>query len=193
MRNLFGSLMGAAGATVLQFAAATAAQAAGGPYVAAGYGYSGYQTRCEGFCDRRDSGLRVAMGWRLTSSWSIEALYLNPGSFEASDMTAAGIPFYGRAHVRAIGGDVGYDHWFGSAFSVGARAGLASVKADFTPGPLPAISGGKTTAQFLGGLNATWHFSSAWSARLDWDHTRARMNRYSGDVNMVSLGVQFGF
>lgn len=165
-----------------------------GPYVAAGYGTTGYETRCQGdACDRRDSGFRAAAGWQLARNWSLEAIYLNPGTFVASDVTAAGTPFHGRAHVRVTGATVGYSYTFGNAFSLGARAGAASVRAEFTPGPAPAVAGGKTTAQFLGGLDAIWHFSPAWSARLDWDHTRAKMNRYDGDVNALSVGVQFGF
>ena len=184
----------ASGVAVFGITAPPAAQAEDGPYVAAGYGITGYETRCNGdACDRRDSGFRAALGWQLAPAWSVEAIYLNPGAFVASDVTPDGVPFHGRAHVRAIGANLGYDYTFGGAFSLGARAGMASVKADFTPGPAPAIAGGHTTAQFLGGLNATWHFLPSWSARLDWDHTRARMNRYDGDVNALSVGVQFGF
>jgi hypothetical protein len=165
-----------------------------GPYLAAGYGTTGYQTRCNGnACDRRDNGFRLAAGWAFARSWSAETIYLNEGAFVASDVTSGGTPFHGDAHVHAFGATLGYSYPISSAFSIGARAGIASVKADFTPGPAPAISGGKTTAQFLGGLNATWHFSTAWSARFDWDHSRARMNRFDGDINMVSAGVQFGF
>ncbi len=186
------------GAALAALLAATAgigwAHAEDGPYLAAGYGVTGYETRCNGDgCDRRDSGFRVAAGWGFATSWSAEALYLKEGVFVASDITAAGTPFHGDAHVRAFGATLGYSYPISRAFSIGARAGAASVKADFTPGPAPAISGGKSTTQFLGGLNATWHFSSAWSARLDWDHSRARMNRFDGDINMVSAGVQFGF
>jgi hypothetical protein len=175
-------------------AMASPACAAEGPYVAAGYAYSGYQTRCDGgACDRRDGGVRAAVGWLFAPHWSIEALYLDAGHFVASDLTAAGTPFHGRAKLSAWGGTLGYDWPLGAKFTVGVRIGMASVKADFTPGPAPAIAGGKTTAQFLGGLSATWHLSSAWSARLDWDHTRGRMNRFNGDVDTASVGIQYGF
>jgi hypothetical protein len=46
-------------------------------------------------------------------------------------------------------------------FVLGDRAGAASVKADFYPGPAPAVAGGKTTAQFLGGVYATYQISAA--------------------------------
>jgi Outer membrane protein beta-barrel domain len=187
----FAAVVSAASLTVL---AVPLARADTGPYAAAGYGITGYETRCQGdACDRRDSGFRAAAGWQLARNWSLEAIYLDPGTFVASDVTAVGTPFHGRAHVSVFGANVGYSYPFGGVFSLGARAGAASVRAEFTPGPAPAIAGGKTRAQFLGGLYATWHFSPAWSARLDWDHTRAKMNRYDGDVNALIVGVQFGF
>jgi hypothetical protein len=165
-----------------------------GPYVAASYAYSGFQTRCDGgACDRRDSGVRAAVGWAPAPHWSVEALYLDAGRFVASDVTAAGTPFDGRARLRAWGGTLGYAWPLGAKFTVGARAGMASVTADFEPGPAPAIAGGRTTAQFIGGLSMSWRLSTAWSARLDWDHTRGRMNRFDGDVDAASVGIQFGF
>jgi hypothetical protein len=185
--------VGAAAAIPL-LAMVSLAHAADGPYVAAGYAYSGYQTRCNGdACDRRDGGVRAAAGWAFAKHWSAEALYLDAGHFVASDVTSAGTPFHGRANLRAWGGTVGFAWPLGTAFTLGARVGAASVKANFQPGPAPAIAGGKTTTQFLGGLSATWRFSGAWSARLDWDHTRGRMNRFNGDVDTASVGIQFGF
>ena len=181
-------------AAIPLLAMASLAHAADGPYIAAGYAYSGYQTRCNGDgCDRHDSGFRTAVGWGFAKHWSVEALYLDAGHFIASDVTAAGVPFHGRTNVRAWGGTVGFAWPLGAALALGARVGAASVKADFQPGPAPAIAGGMTTTQFLGGLSATWRFSGAWSARLDWDHTRARMNRFNGDVDTASVGIQFGF
>jgi hypothetical protein len=170
------------------------AEAASGPYVAASYAYTGYQTRCDGgACDRRDNGFRAAVGWSFASHWSVEAIYLDAGHFVASDLTAVGTAFQGRANLTAWGATVGYEWPLGAAFTVGARLGAAAVKAEFKPGPAPAIAGGKTTTQFLGGLTATWHLSRAWSARVDWDHTRGRMNRFNGNVDAASIGLQYGF
>jgi hypothetical protein len=181
-------------ATALVLAIAPRAYGADGPYVAAGYSYTGYETRCNGgACDRRDSGYRAAVGWHFAKFWSIEAIHLDAGRFVASDVTASGTPFHGNAKVRASGGTVGYEYPIGTAFTIAARVGAAAVTADFEPGPAPAIRGGKSTTQFFGGLTGTYHFSNAWSVRLDWDHTRGRMNRYDGDVNGASVGIQFGF
>ena len=165
-----------------------------GPYLTAGYGITAYETRCNGDgCDRRDSGFRTAAGWQLGKHWSAEASYFSDGRFVASDSTSTGVPFHGNAHVHGSGATIGYDLPIVQGLSFGGRVGAAAVKAEFTPGPAPAIGGGRTTAQLLTGLNARWRFTDAWSLRLDWDHTRAKMNRYDGDVNMLSVGVQFGF
>jgi hypothetical protein len=171
------------------------ARAADGPYAAAAYSYSGYETDCDGSvsCDRRSSGFRLAAGWRFAGNWTAEALYLDAGHFDASAATSAGTIFYGRARLTAAGATLGYDWRLGTDFTVGPRAGLTAVRANFSPGAAPAIAGGATTAQFLGGAAAAWRISDAWSLRLDWDHTRGRMNRFNGDVNAASLGVQFGF
>ena len=136
-----------AAAPVALLAGASLAQGADGPYVAAGYAYTGYQTRCDGgACERRAGGFRVATGWGFARHWSLEALYLEAGHFVASDVTAAGTPFRGRADLSAWGGTFGYEYPLGAGVTVGVRLGGASVKADFKPGPAPAIAGGKTTA-----------------------------------------------
>jgi hypothetical protein len=176
------------------FTLAQAANATRGPYAALGASATGFQTRCTGgACDRRAAGVRLAAGWDFASRWSVEALYLDAGRFTASDLTAGGVPFRGRVDVRAFGATVGYGFPLGHAFTITARIGLASVKADFKPGPMPAIAGGKTTSQFLGGLSGTWRLSPTWSARFDWDHTRGRMNRFNGDIDAVTVGFQYGF
>ena len=172
-----------------------AAHSADGPYISAAYSYSGYETRCDGSasCERRSSGFRVAGGWAFSPHWTVEALYLDAGRFDASGATSEGTIFSGRAKISAVGATLGYDWVFGGAFTLGPRAGIAAVKANFTPGPPPAVPGGATPTQFLGGAAAAWRITDAWSLHLDWDHTRARMNRFDGDVNVASLGVQFGF
>jgi hypothetical protein len=172
-----------------------AARASDGPYIAAGYSYGGYETTCDGSvsCDRRSSGFRLAAGWAFADHWSVEALYLDAGRFDASGATSDGSIFYGRTKLTAAAATLGYDWSLGNALSIGPRAGIAAVKADFSPGPVPAISGGATTAQFFGGGAAAWRISDAWSLHFDWDHTRARMNRFNGDVNEASVGIQFGF
>ena len=53
-------------AAALMLAITPRAYGADGPYVAAGYSYTGYETRCDGgACDRRDSGYRAAAGWQF--------------------------------------------------------------------------------------------------------------------------------
>jgi hypothetical protein len=173
---------------------ATSPAHADGPYVSAGFSaLTGYRTRCNGACDHTDDGFRVAAGWTFLKNFSVEAIYMDAGNFLVSDITSGGTPFRGRAKVTLGGGTLGYQYFIGDKLSFGARAGAAAVKADFTPGPAPAIAGSKTTTQFLGGLDAKWQFTSWCAAHLDWDHSRARMNRYDGDINALTLGVQFGF
>jgi hypothetical protein len=176
------------------FALAQGANVTSGPYAALGASATGFQTRCTGgACDRRAAGVRLAAGWDFASRWSVEALYLDAGRFTASDLTAGGVPFRGRADVSGFGATVGYGFPLGNAFTITAHIGFASVKADFKPGPPPAIAGGKTTTQFLGGLSGTWRLSRSWSARFDWDHTRGRMNRFNGDIDAATVGFQYGF
>jgi hypothetical protein len=194
LTKIMGMRSSLAGAAALSLSG-LAAHASNGPYVAADYSYSGYETTCAGAasCDRRSSGFRLAAGWAFAQHWSVEALYLDAGRFDASGTTSDGSIFYGRTKLTAAGATVGYDWLLGNSLSVGPRAGIAAVKADFSPGPAPALGGSATTAQFFGGAAAAWRISNAWSLHLDWDHTRARMNRFYGDVNLASVGVQFGF
>jgi hypothetical protein len=169
-----------------------AAHADGG-FAAVGAGRGGFETRCDGdACDRRDTGFRVALGWEAASHWTVEAVYLHPGRFVAGDVTSSGTPFHGRAELTGWGATAGYALPAGPVV-LSARAGLASLKADFTPGPAPASAGGRTTTQFLAGLGARWAVAPHVALRVDWDHSRARINRFAGDVNLVSVGLQFGF
>lgn len=193
IRNIGPSRLGACVAALLL--SGGAAKAADGPFVAADYTYGAFDTTCDGSasCDRRSSGFRLAAGWQFAEHWSVEALYLDAGRFDASGATADGSTFSGRTKVTAAGAAAGYDWLFGNAFSIGPRVGLAAVKANFSPGAAPAIGGGETTTQFIGGAAAAWHISDAWNLNLHWDHTRARMNRFDGDVNVASVGIQFGF
>jgi hypothetical protein len=163
-------------------------------YLTAGAGTTRYETRCEGgACDRSDTGFRLAAGWEFADRWSVEGLWLDAGKFIASDVTPSGAPFHGTAEVSGFGATVGYALPLGESFDIGARVGVASMKADFKPGPAPAIGGGKTTTQPLYNLSARWHFAPAWSLRADWDGTFARMNRFDGQVDVVTVGVQYNF
>jgi hypothetical protein len=191
-RNRKSNVPSALAALCALLGAPLAARAAG-PYLAAGYAYSGFETRCDGACDSRASGVRIAGGWNIAGHWSLEALYLNDGRFTASEAAADGSPFQGRAKVSAWGGTAGFFWPVTEPLSLGARLGLVSVKAEFEPGAAPAQAGGSTTTQPIAGLTAAWHFTRFLSARLDFDRSRARMNRANGDLNVASLGVQLGF
>jgi hypothetical protein len=169
-------------------------RAADGPYIAAGYAVTGFKTLCDGdACDRHDGGFRAAAGWGFAKYLTVEALYLHAGHFVAGNVTSDGTAFHGTAKVTGYGGTVGFEIPLPRGLSLGGRLGGASMKADFRPGPAPAIAGGMTTTQLLAGVTARWQFADHWSLRADWDHTRARMNRFDGDVNAGTIGFQFGF
>jgi hypothetical protein len=158
-------------------------QAESGAYLSAGAGITRYETRCKGgACDRSDTGFRLAAGWGFADRWSVEGLWIDAGKFVASDVTPSGVPFRGTAEVGGFGATVGYSLPLGDAFDIAGRLGVASMKADFKPGPAPAIGGGKTTTQPLYNLGVQWRFAPAWSLRADWDGTYARMNRFDGQV-----------
>lgn len=163
-------------------------------YVAAGWGATHHRVLCNGgACDRRDTGVRVTLGWTFAPRWSAELLYLDAGTFTASDRTAEGVAFRGRDDVHGIGAALQYRVPLGATFDAGVRLGAASMKSEFSPGPAPAIAGGRTTTQLLYGAGARWTFAPSWSLRADWDRTRARMNRFNGNVDAVTVGVQYSF
>ena len=162
--------------------------------VAAGGGPTRFETRCDGnACDRRDAGWRFAVGYAFNERWSVEALWVDAGEFIASDVTAAGTPFFGRADVSAFGATLGRTWALGRSLTLDARLGLASVEADFSPGPAPAIAGGRKVTRAMYGVTARWRLSPHWAMRLDWDGTEGRMNRFDGRVDLVTVGIQYDF
>jgi hypothetical protein len=69
-------------------------RAADGPYLAAGYAVTGFETLCGGdACDRHDGGFRAAAGWGFAKYLTVEALYLRAGHFVADNVTAGGDVF----------------------------------------------------------------------------------------------------
>ena len=169
-------------------------RASDGPFITAAFSKSGFETRCLAeACDRRDDGLKLESGWQFANHWSLAALYLDAGHFVASDLTATGRPFEGRVKVQMGAIDGGYTIALGNSLSLLPHLGVARVAADFTPGPAPAIAGDKATMQLLAGLSGRWNFARRLSLCLDWDHTRARMNRENGDVNVASVGLESSF
>jgi hypothetical protein len=181
-------------AFVVLLISAVPAQADNTFHVALGGGASHFATRCDGdACDRRDVGWRVALGWRFRERWSVEAAWLDAGKFIASDVTASATPFNGRAAVRAYGATVAYSWPLNPSLSLDARAGAASVDADFSPGPAPAVALGRTVTRPLYGFTARWRLAPRWSLRADWDGTAGRMNRYDGRLDLFSVGLQYEF
>lgn len=168
--------------------------AEGAFHVAVGGGATHFATRCDGnACDRSDQGWRIGLGWTLRDRWSIEATWIDAGRFTASDRTAAGTPFFGRVDVRIAAATVGYAWPLSDSLWVAAKLGVASVDSDFSPGPAPAIAGGRTVTRPLYGVSALWRVAPRWSLRADWDGTEGRMNRFDGRVDVYAVGVQYEF
>ncbi len=163
-------------------------------HVAAGGGVTRFHVRCDGdACDRHDGGWRLAAGWAINDRWSVEALWIDAGRFVASDVTSTGTPFFGRADVSAYGATLAYSWSFGGRFALDAKLGVASVDADFSPGPAPAIAGGRSVTRPIYGVTGRWRVTPRWSFRADWDGTAGRMNRYDGRVDLVAVGIQYDF
>ncbi len=163
-------------------------------HVAAGGGVTRFNVRCDGTaCDRHDGGWRLAAGWAINDRWSVEAAWIDAGRFVASDVTGNGTPFFGRADTRAYGATLAYSWSFGDTLTLDARLGVAAVEADFSPGPAPAIEGGRSVTRPLYGVTGRWRMTPRWSFRADWDGTAGRMNRYDGRIDLIAVGIQYDF
>jgi OOP family OmpA-OmpF porin len=164
-------------------------------------------------CDRSSTHAKVFVGYRLTDNVELQAVYFDAGHFDGGD-TAPGTPvppvvdgtvraaevvapvafeFGGRFKVSGFGVTAGYRWDLAPAWSLTARAGVASVRTRFDYANPDWGTAAKTTTQPLLGLGVAYAVTPALRLGIDYDLTRFKVHTTNGPLQMLGLTAQYAF
>jgi len=176
----------------LAFCAAAAAQ----PYGLVSVGTSRLNADCSGVasCDKTGTGFKLMGGYKFAPNWAGELGYFDYGKAKASD---AGV----SAEIRnsAFGLGLAFHQDLATDWNAVARFGLSRVKTKIT-GSISGLGSGSdsdnNTAAYLG-LGVGYKLSKTMSLDAAWDLTKSKFNKdgidESGNINVISIGLTFGF
>jgi OmpA-OmpF porin, OOP family len=184
-------------AAVALAALTPAAHAQTGGYLSLGGGMSRWNVDCAGTttCDKSDSAVRLAGGWRFGGGFAVEGLYLGLGKARASVGTGVGLV---NAELKgtAAGGGVALFLPLGANAELSTRLGVASVTAK-TAGSLaggPRVNtGDERKTKLYAGLGLGWSFSPTVQLQLHWDSTRVEAFDDEGQVSALTVGIGVRF
>ena len=144
-------------------------------------------------CERRSTHWKLSAGYRVSEAIELHALYFDAGHFSGGDMAPLGTEFGGRFKVNGFGMTAGYRWAFAPAWSLAARAGLASVRTRFDYANTVWGSASQTTTQSLLGLGLGYAVTPAVRLGIDYDATRFKVHTTRGPLQMFGLSSQFSF
>lgn len=188
--NCFRSLLGGAGAMLASAAAGAAGLNLG---VAAGIDRGRVDCVAAFACDRSSNHAKVFVGYQLSDSIDLQAVYFDGGRFKGGDTTPLGTQFGGDFKVNGFGLTVGYRWEFAPSWSLSARAGIASVRTRFDYASPFSGSASQTRTQPLLGLGIGYAIAPNWRLGLDYDVTRFKVHTTQGPLQMLGLSTQFSF
>jgi hypothetical protein len=139
-------------------------------------------------CDRSGTALGLHGGYAITPAWGVLLSWQSLRGFAGSDRTAAGLAYGGDLDFNVIGlAGTWRTAWPSVALEL--RAGVASVKGDFsyTAGATGNVA--KTTTQPLLGAALEVPLGSGFAARLDLQGTRGKVASIDGDLTSLTIGV----
>lgn len=177
---------------ILAFCTAAAAQ----PYGVISVGASRLNVDCAGVasCDKTGTGFKVMGGYKFAPNWAGEIGYFDYGKAKASD---GGVAL--EIRNSAIGLGLAFHQDLATDWNAVARFGLSRVKTKLTGSIAGLGSGSETdnnTAAYLG-LGVGYKLGKAMSVDAAWDLTKSKFNKdgidESGNINVLSIGLTFGF
>lgn len=184
-------------AAAIASATATAATTdESGWYVGASAGRSTFDY--PGFDEIDEDAYGVHGGYRFNRHFAIEGGYADQGSQRYVIDCAPGVLCVPEAYPIVI--DQSVDRFdlslvgilpLGEQFDLFGKVGYARATFDerFKQGMLPATGFSEDYSETIYGVGGRWHFTPAWSLRLEWD----RSGMDDVDVDSYWLGVEFRF
>ena len=146
-------------------------------------------------CDHGDTYAKIFGAYRFDPSFDVQAVYFDAGRFRGGDVTPSGTPFGGDFRVSGFGLSGGYRWTLAAAWSLTARAGVASVRTKFDyAAPYDGLgSVSQTTTQPLLGVSLGYAVAPSWRLGIDYDMTRFKVYRTRGSMQMLGLSAQYSF
>ena len=144
-------------------------------------------------CDRRSTQWKLFAGYHVSDGIELQALYFDAGHFSGGDTAPLGTEFGGRFKVNGFGMTAGYRWAFAPAWSLAARAGVASVRTRFDYADPVWGSARQTTTQPFLGLGIGYAVTPTLRLGIDYDATRFKVHTRRGPLQMFSLSSQFFF
>jgi OOP family OmpA-OmpF porin len=164
-------------------------------YLGFGAGSTKLDASCAGTtaCDNSGTGFKVYGGYRVGPNWSVEGGYYDFGKASASADSGEGIA---SVEIKTTGFGVGVAFLsdLASDWTFAARIGVASVKADVT-GSLGGLTAAdsETTTQAYYGLSLGYRINKNLVVDLAYDGSKSSYGGESGNVGLLSLGLNFAF
>ena len=144
-------------------------------------------------CDRSSRFGKLFAGLRLGKVLEAQAVYFDGGRFQGGGTTPLGTEFGGHFEVTGVGLTGAYRHDLAPAWSVVARAGLASVRTRWEPANPAVTSVAKSTLQPLLGLGLGYAVAPGLRLSLDLDVTRFEVHTKRGSLQMLGIAAQYSF
>lgn len=144
-------------------------------------------------CDRGSAHWKLFASYQISEAVDVQAVFFDAGRFKGGDTTPLGTEFGGNFKVSGFGVTGGYRWEFAPSWSLGARAGLASVRTRFDYANLFFGSASKTTVQPLLGLGLSYAITPTVRLSLDYDVTRFKVHTTRGPLQMLGLAAQYSF
>ena len=144
-------------------------------------------------CDHSSTHFKLALAYQIDAAIDVQAAYFDGGRFQGGDTTPLGTAFGGTFKASGIALTLGYRWQIAPAWSLVARAGLASVRTRFDYANAVWGSASQTTAQPAAGLGLAYALTPALRLGLDLDLTRIKVHTTRGSLRMVGLATQYSF
>lgn len=144
-------------------------------------------------CDRGSVHGKLFAGYQVNEAVDVQAVLFDAGRFKGGDTTPLGTAFGGTFKASGFGVTGGYRWMLSPSWSLGGRAGLASVRTRFEHANTAFGSASKTTPQPLVGLGIAVAITPAVRLSLDYDMTRFKVHTTRGPLQMLGLAVQYSF
>ena len=144
-------------------------------------------------CDRGSAHGKLFAGYQINDAVDVQAVFFDAGRFKGGNTTPLGTEFGGTFKVSGFGVTGGYRWMFTPSWSLGGRAGLASVRTRFDYANPAFGTASKTTLQPLVGLSLAVAITPTVRLSLDYDVTRFKVHTTRGSLQMLGLAAQYSF
>lgn len=139
-------------------------------------------------CDRSGYAFGLSVGYAFDSHWGARLSWTGTRRYTGSDRTASGIDYGGDLDFNVYGVAATWRTPLAGA-QLELRAGVAAVDGDFQARAGGGPNASKTTAQPLVGIALEYPLAPRFALRLDAQLTRAKVEKVSGNLGTLGVGL----